>query len=789
MYEPELILLEKMDDTQLSEWVKNNKNIVRWKNKDEFISDTKFNYIFYSSYYNMKNQSENDVIYHYINYGFYANYKRNITEVENVINDDSESILNIETLIKKEETKILLVTHELSLTGGSLIIIDVYNFLKNKGYHIDLLNLTPKVNLINSDKNLDNYDIHKYDIILINTIAPNVIEWCNSNIKYLNKFILWIHETSDAYYTDELKKIKFKLVICDSYYVRSVYLKNINFSNTLIKVLYLSNDDYILQKNNININKSLLRKQYNIDINALVYLNIGTISNYKEQMDIICALTTAIEKKSLIHNILFLFVGNENNLLQEYINKSIHKKIFTQYIKIIPPVPFSECYKLYAMSDVYINCTKTEPYGRVLIESMEWNLPIIAYNGGSHKELIIHHFNGLLYNNCEELLEHILFLNTNKNLINVYGKNANALYLKKIPTKNIFYKNLISLFSLFINNTSLPKISYKKVYSRHIPELNLLESNYTIYKKKLYIFGGYTCNSTKCNNNVYLLDLNTNKFTQINTLPTDCAQTHFASTTHKRYHFIISGQIGDNFGKSTSSFYLYDLKKNKFIKMANTPFELFGSVCFIKDNTLTVFSGTNKTRVLPNIYVWHCKIYDDFNKIILNPVWIKRNTTIVGAPHGSLTKTNEKNEMYYFDGCECHTCSNQYTKSSYIHNCNNFKLGLLGKSIFEIESIEKSQFFTSHTQNSTFFKDEIIYKIGGQSNFDHVFNGCQLYYYKLDLWIELVIKEEYVDIFNKGCVSFVYKNKLYLFGGQFGDNNNLAKAKFNDTLFIFDLIY
>jgi glycosyltransferase involved in cell wall biosynthesis len=777
MYHPELILNKINTNEEIIKWV--NETTI-WTNKKDFLNNTKLDYKFYSNYYNMKDQTEDDVIYNYINYGAYAKYIKNIDEYEH---KEPEIFNDFFTLISKE-TKILIVCHELTLTGGSLVATDLYDFCKDKGYEIDLLNLQPIHNFINTHKNLHVYDLENYDIIIVNTIANNVIKWCNTNIKYMEKFILWLHETHEMYYTEEFKKIYFKLVLCDSNNVLNTFMKNYNYSNTLTKVLYLPNEDYILRKDNIN--KLSIRKEFDIKENTIVYINIGTISDYKAQIDILKALNYAFSTNQLRFDMKFIFAGYKNNILEQYINKSPYKLLFDDYVKIVKPLSYKECYKFFAIGDVYINCTKNEPYGKVLIESMEWKLPIIAYNGGSHKELIVDNFNGLLYNNEQELWQKIIFFYENKQLIETFGINGNVLYLRKIPNKITFFKDFFSLLSLITNKHHIPKIDYENVKKISIPELNLLELSHTIYNNELFIFGGYKSNSSIENKNVYSFNFETNNIKKINTLPNDCATTHYTNCMYNNYYFIISGQIGDHFGYAINSCYIYNLKMNDFIKMPNLPFELFAPVCFIQNKILFVLSGTNNTRVLPNMNYWFCKIFDENDELILNPIWTQKTDFIVGTAHPIIINNN--NEIYYFSGCECHVCSTKYYKSLYIHNNNNLKIKLIDDCNLEKTSISKINIPVSHCSASSFIKNDIIYIIGGQLNYDYIYNGYQLYYTKLDICVNLLLDKNYIQYFNKGCMSFIYNKKLYLSCGQYGDNNNYNIEKFNDNLFIFDLI-
>jgi hypothetical protein len=457
------------------------------------------------------------------------------------------------------------------------------------------------------------------------------------------------------------------------------------------------------------------------------------------------------------------------------------------------------------ISDVYINCTLNEPYGRVIIESMEWNLPIIAYDGGSHQELIFNNFNGFLYKDIDELLERIIFFYENKELINDYGKNGNLFYKKlldmNVNDTNNFYVELSSIFSIIINNETIPKISYDNVYNKQMKELNLLECCSILYDNNLYIHGGYTNNSQIENNNLYKLDLSDNSIISLCKIPDDCATSHTFFLLHNDNIIIISGQINveDNpvFGKATNTFYVINITKNEFIKNQNVPFALYSPILILNDKTLTVFSGTTENRTKPNTDVWYCEILDDNGNIIHNPIWNKKNNlgnldNFVGSAHSAIIKTNSSNnsdEYIYLDGCGCHTCSFYNMEHNiYYHAGNNYKMIIKkGNDKQLIKKISKQDFKTSHTECSTSKNDGILYSVGGQLNYDMIYNGVQLYYINLDLWVELIVSKDYLKYFTKGCISFQKEGKLYLMCGQFGDNYGNPTSIFNDNLLIFDI--
>ena len=60
-------------------------------------------------------------------------------------------------------------------------------------------------------------------------------------------------------------------------------------------------------------------------------------------------------------------------------------------------------FEIYKSVNAVLVCSKNEAWGRVAAEAMISERPVIGYNSGGTKEIIMDNFNGLLYNNIEEL--------------------------------------------------------------------------------------------------------------------------------------------------------------------------------------------------------------------------------------------------------------------------------------------------------------------------------------------------------------------------------------------------
>lgn len=781
-YQPILKLngVNERDNKTTMTYISNNLDKFKWTNYNDFIMDTKFDYKFYSVYNNVQ-FVESHCIYHYINHGVFSNLATNLNDY--ILNNPQPYISNVNTVLNG---RILIVTHELSLTGGGLVAIDLYKYYISHGCDAEIMNLSNISAFVDSSikvigkTNLSNI-IEQYDYIVVNTIAHNVQDWCIENKEYMNRFVLWLHEVDDFYYNFKMKNLEFKYVIMDSHHAYEVFINKSRHINQLLKVLYLPNPLYISTFENREQSRASLRAQHGIANDTTVFLNLGVLAPYKNQIEI----AKAIEKYMLNDdidslNFVVVLVGNRrNNPIFDYINTSPIRRKLLKYIKILPPLPHDKTNVYYAMSDVYLSSAHTEVYGKVIVEAMELSLPVIGYAGGSHLELIKHDYNGLHYNSEQELAKYIKLLSQNKNLIELYGKQAHWYYKLKVPTIESFYNQFNSIMEICKNNLSFNIKLNKQVQN---DKIKLLEANSWIYNNLIHVVGGYK-EDTSLNTLLFKLDTNTLTVVDTINIPKNCSKTHVNGIMHKQYVLFISGQIDPGYGKSTDTCYAYSHDTGTFIelnKFKDCYYDLKGFIC---ERDLIMFSGGLKDRSTPNFNVLKCKILDEnYNLMVDNcNKWETQETQFAGTIHSSFIKCAD-NKHIYIGGCQCHGCvANPKPEwHMYIHNQNNYIID----SSFNMVNISKQQFQVSHVHASCIYVPILnaLIVVGGQMNYDTIYYGLQIYYFDYDVWANITIDKSIEYVFNKGCCATICDNKLYLTGGQ------LKSYKFTDMISVFDIL-
>jgi glycosyltransferase involved in cell wall biosynthesis len=757
---------------KIKEYYTDNPHLY-FSKKDFYERNPEFDWIFYSNIYGLKKNgyvNELDVIMYYIRY----NNELNLINQDYALNYVKNISYDIDSKYLIQNKKILMISHELSLTGAPLVLDELCNLygLQNT---IHLINLNPNLKTLQPSYctivGKDTIKFLDYDIVIINTIAENVFIYLDSiNYTYNDNTILWIHELGDNYYNNILKyasKFRFAIGLVDSVPVKNKLVEKLPNLCKLYKV-----------QNLVNTAKLNL-KEHNI-MNNIKIGNFGTLSCVKNQMQIITALETCISNGN---NNITLYLVKQNNdyykIINNYINYSQHKNILKDKVIFMDEIGGNDMQQLYNLIDVYVSSSTNEAFGKTLIESMECGLPIIAYNAGSHKVLIEHDFNGYIYNNITELASYLNILSKNHDLIKKIGINNHIVYKLIYGDINRYTNDWNKIFSCIINKYSNRTIKLNKIFNEKSVHYETLECISHIYKNKLYIFGGYVLNKN-ISQTIRIVDLET-KTKYIVQIPNTYAFTHFCTTMIDNYVYNFSGQYEDGYGHATNICYKFNLDTHMIEYVCECPFKTYCSRAICNDKiNVVLLVGANNDRACGFNEVWKYNL--DENK------WTYLTENNYGLIHtGSIVYNNE---LYILGGNYDHAICNQPTLA---HICKDVlylprdEIFKLCNDTYKLKHVSTLPIKKSHLDDSVCEYNGMIYIFGGQIINDCVTNDITVYIPEIEFSFNIHISEisKYVL---KGTSVKIYNNKLLIFGGQFGSGcNNKVISKFSDELSIFDL--
>ena len=174
---------------------------------------------------------------------------------------------------------------------------------------------------------------------------------------------------------------------------------------------------------------------------------IGQLIPWKRHTDLINAAEMIIP---LFKNVHFILLGddlfNEHTEYVSLLKKIISIKGLSANFSFLGYSP--DIKEILAELDLVVHCADGEPFGRVLIESMSMEKPVVAYNCGGPAEVIEHNFTGYLIDPFDTnlLSAQILDLLNNPTKRDNFGRNSRCVIKQKFSIE-LNSKNMETVFN------------------------------------------------------------------------------------------------------------------------------------------------------------------------------------------------------------------------------------------------------------------------------------------------------------------------------------------------------
>ena len=184
---------------------------------------------------------------------------------------------------------------------------------------------------------------------------------------------------------------------------------------------------------------SLPKVQYDIP-QLTENIRIGVVGNIdiSKQQDLAIKMMPGILK--LYPNITLHIIGDKECAYKRYIQRIVkelniqNNVIFDGFINNIE--------EIYNQFDVLLMCSRSEAFGRVTVEAMLRNKPVIGYKSGGTTELIENGITGFHFENYADVINalNILIKDRNKalSIINESKNQAEHKYVEEVYAENIF---------------------------------------------------------------------------------------------------------------------------------------------------------------------------------------------------------------------------------------------------------------------------------------------------------------------------------------------------------------
>ncbi|MEM3602369.1 MAG: glycosyltransferase family 4 protein [Candidatus Bathyarchaeia archaeon] len=198
-----------------------------------------------------------------------------------------------------------------------------------------------------------------------------------------------------------------------------------------IRVVYLGVDPNIFRRYG---DVSFLRDRHKLG-NKRIILFVGHFGLRKGIPFLIRAMPKILKENP---DTVLLCVGGTpkwlgTRLYWDYLKNMIRELSLSNSVRLVGEIPHHELPYYYSMADVFAFPSLYEAFGKVVVEAMACETPVVASKVGGIPEIIHHGYNGLLVEatNVDQLAEAISALLFSKDFARRLGKKARQTVLEK----------------------------------------------------------------------------------------------------------------------------------------------------------------------------------------------------------------------------------------------------------------------------------------------------------------------------------------------------------------------
>ncbi|GMY28355.1 n-acetyl-alpha-d-glucosaminyl l-malate synthase [Fagus crenata] len=330
---------------------------------------------------------------------------------------------------------VLLVSHELSLSGGPLLLMELAFLLRGVGAEVVWITNQKPVELDDVVYSLEHKMLDrgvqvlsakgqkaidtalKADLVILNTAVAG--KWLDAVLKekvphVLPKVLWWIHEMRGHYFKVEyVKHLPFVAGAMIDSHTTAEYWKNRTRERLGIKmpetyVVHLGNSKELMEVAEDSVAKRILREHVRESIGVwnedLIFAVINSVSRGKGQDLFLRSFHESLqlikEKKLQVPPIHAVIVGSDMNAQTKFEtelrNFVLEKKIQDRVHfvnKTLTVAPYL------ASIDVLVQNSQArgECFGRITIEAMAFQLPVLGTAAGGTMEIVVNGTTGLLH--------------------------------------------------------------------------------------------------------------------------------------------------------------------------------------------------------------------------------------------------------------------------------------------------------------------------------------------------------------------------------------------------------
>ncbi|KAI5684149.1 hypothetical protein M9H77_05377 [Catharanthus roseus] len=338
-------------------------------------------------------------------------------------------------LIFMKSKLVLLVSHELSLSGGPLLLMELAFLLRGVGaevrwityqrpsgsdnviYSLEHKMLDRGVQVVSAKGQDAINSALKADLVILNTAVAG--KWLDAVLKenthrVLPKILWWIHEMRGHYFNlDYVKHLPFVAGAMIDSHVTAQYWKNRTEERLKIKmpktyVVHLGNSKELMEVAEDTVAKRVLREHVRESLGVqnedILFAIINSVSRGKGQDLFLHSFFESLQiierQKLQVPPIHAAIVGSDMTAQSKFeseLRAFVQSKKIEAYVHFVNKTLAVAPYL--AAIDVLVQNSQArgECFGRITIEAMAFQLPVLGTAAGGTREIVVNGSTGLLH--------------------------------------------------------------------------------------------------------------------------------------------------------------------------------------------------------------------------------------------------------------------------------------------------------------------------------------------------------------------------------------------------------
>ncbi len=299
--------------------------------------------------------------------------------------------------------------------------------------------------------------IHAQTEFGVGNFARNVGKKLNIPIVYTYHTLYedYVHYITHGHFNALAKKIAIKITKtachnCDELIVPTDKIKDLFINKYQItKEIHVIPSGIDTQKFVLNkeMTKEItkLKNKYKINDNDFIVGTIGRVGEEKSLDQEIIAF-----KKLLTYNKNFkLIIGGDGPELPN-LKQLVDKLKIQKNVIFTGRIPYEKVPIFYHLFNVMTSFSLTETQGLTIIEALASSLPVVCINDISFKSMVENNYNGLIFNNHDEFVKDIIYLQNNEDVYKEMCNNAkNSVY---VYSKEVFASEVLKIYHKALSN-------------------------------------------------------------------------------------------------------------------------------------------------------------------------------------------------------------------------------------------------------------------------------------------------------------------------------------------------